>query len=122
MAARVFAFNMTDEARPSVRAQCMRKGVGYVEVPQADFGLTIQEIMNGRHGVQTEAPFSESFLLLSNLSQDQFNDVLDGMRGVYTGLKAIVTPTNRRWTPEKLLREIQAEHAAMREAAAKKQG
>ena len=91
MAARVFAFNMTDEARPSVRAQCMRKGVGYVEVPQADFGLTIQEIMNGRHGVQTEAPFSETFLLLSNLSQDQFNDVLDGVRGVYTGLKAIVT-------------------------------
>ena len=57
----------------------------------------------------------EKLLLLADFSRAEMDHLLDGLRAksVSIPLKAVLTPTNRRWTVLELIEELRRERAAV---------
>lgn len=78
-----------------------------VTVPREDCGLTLDVLTRGEHG--KAAPPVGKMLVLCGLDAE-----LDGLLAALrqagiTCLKAVLTPSNRNWTPGRLYRELERE-------------
>ena len=113
MAAMVFCMNVPDGDRGTVRAACMNQGIIMQVVQPEDFDLTIRELTGGLKGHAEEKLFEDTVYLMHNLSREQFDGFLDAIRPC-RGLRAIDTPTNRRWKVAELVQELKAEDKQLR--------
>ena len=72
-----------------------------VPVAKESCGLTLEALAQGKTGRESGVPIGGKMLVFCGLERE-----LDG-------LKAVLTPDNRSWTPGRLYRELQREHRAM---------
>ena len=126
------------EKRTAIRLTALRLGLPCREIPPAMQGLTIEELLSGTPldcpAGSTALPaseggtpssslkpqFEEELLLMHDLPQDDFHELLNTLRreGQSVRLKAVVTEHNRKWTAAQLFRALQSEDEAMRRRAA----
>ena len=117
--AELLLFNIADpEKRTALRLMSLRLGLQCQEIPIEQQGRTIEELLNGTadESVKSaEQPFTDELMLMHALTQEDFHTLLDTLRreGQSIRLKAVVTDHNRKWTAQRLHRELCAEEEAM---------
>ena len=118
--AELLLFNIADpEKRTALRLMSLRLGLQCQEIPIEQQGRTIEELLNGTadESVKSaEQPFTDELMLMHSLTQEDFHTLLDTLRreGQSIRLKAVVTDHNRKWTAQRLHRELCAEEEAMK--------
>lgn len=92
-------------------AQC---GAESVTIGRGSYGLTLEQLTRGETAQETgRTALGGKMLVFCGLDGE-----LDGLlaalrtRGI-TGLKAVLTPGNRTWTPERLYRKLERERRTM---------
>ena len=118
--AELLLFNIADpEKRTALRLMSLRLGLQCQEIPIEQQGRTIEELLNGtadESAKSAEQPFTDELMLMHSLTQEDFHTLLDTLRreGQSIRLKAVVTDHNRKWTAQRLHRELCAEEEAMK--------
>ena len=117
--AKALLFNITGDKRKKLGFLCMQYGITAVEGTGEDQTRPLGRILGrGDQGLPNtlDAPFADEMLVLDGLSSEQFHGLLNGMQMLQASVtyKAITTDHNLSWTPAKLLRELMAEHEAMK--------
>ena len=112
-------FNIHDpEKKTAIRLTALRLGLRYREILPERQGETLEVLLSGKaaNPAQPEGEaFADELLLMHALSQAEFHELLDTLRreGQSVRLKAVVTEHNRKWTAQRLHRELCAEEQAM---------
>lgn len=122
----VLAFHMSEERYARLDAVCRRNGIRLRPVPDEDcskplgvlLGLpesAFPEVPDAPETPAASAEFDTELLLLADMNNTALGRFLEDSRkeDVSVDYKAMLTPTNIRWTPAELLTELKAEHAAM---------
>ncbi len=112
----VLAFNLAPERAARVRTLCAVRKLGFRLVAPEAYGKSVGTLA----GVLPEEdepaqPFDEEMLVLCSLSEAQLDQFLRGLRASGmppVALKAVLTPSNARWTPARLCAELKREHEA----------
>ena len=117
--AKALLFNISGEKEKKLHFLCMQYGVTAMEGRGEDCNKSLGSLLGKEEysaAPTLEAPFPDEMLVLDGLSSDQFHGLLNGMQMLQVSIpyKAITTEHNLSWTPTKLLRELVAEHEAMR--------
>ncbi len=117
--AKVLLFNIVGDKQKKLQFLCMQYGITAVEGRGEDGNKPLGALL-GRPGFSAtpalDGPFSEEMVVLDGLSDHQFHGLLNGMQMLQATVtyKAVTTEHNLTWTPAKLLRELMAEHEAMK--------
>ena len=112
-------FNIQDpEKKTAIRLTALRLGLRCREILPERQGETLEELLSGdaANPAQPEGEaFADELLLMHGLAQAEFHELLDTLRreGQSVRLKAVVTEHNRKWTAQRLHRELCAEEQAM---------
>ena len=118
--AELLLFNIDDpEKRTALHLMSLRLGLQCREIPTEQQGRTIEELLDGtavESAKSAEQPFTDELILMHALTQEDFHILLDTLRreGQSIRLKAVVTDHNRKWTAQRLHRELCAEEEAMK--------
>ena len=89
-----------------------RCGAEAVTVSRESCGLTLDALAQGKTGAAGLAPGGK-LLVFCGLERE-LDELLAALRGAgIVCLKAVLTSTNRDWTPGRLYRELEREHRAM---------
>lgn len=89
-------------------------------VPPANFDKTLGTLALSKQK-ETPAPtgadasaFKESLIVFCDVSEKKFDKILFKLRQskISVDYKAILTPTNSKWTVKRLMLELEREHAA----------
>ena len=113
----LLGFNLESRAGRDLQAYCGKHGHIYKNVP-ADQQWKKLSVLAGlepeteRHGFT--AAFSGPMLVICLFSEKQMDDLLKTMRqtGADIPLKAVLTPSNARWTAAVLQKELEKEREA----------
>ncbi len=112
------------EEGAAIRALLSQRQIEARELPEASLGQSVAAFLESPQPQPVkETPYEGAVILFSGVEPKKQQETLRAMRsaGLALGaIKAVVTPTNRSWTFERLFAELSAEHAAM--AAAKTAG
>ena len=117
--AELLLFNIQDlEKKTAIRLTALRLGLLCREIPPERQGETLEALLAGEAADTAPAErdaFTDELLLMHALSQTEFHELLDTLRreGQSVRLKAVVTEHNRKWTAQRLHRELCAEEQAM---------
>lgn len=98
----------------TVAGVAQRFGAEAVNVPRSGWGTTLEALSRGETGASTPhgAPVGR-MLVLCGLD-DTLDELLPALRSAgIVCQKAVLTPSNRNWTPSRLYRELEREHRAM---------
>ena len=112
-------FNIQDpEKKTAIRLTALRLGLRCREILPERQGETLEALLTGaaaNPAQQEGEAFTDELLLMHALSQVEFHELLDTLRreGQSVRLKAVVTEHNRKWTAQRLHRELCAEEQAM---------
>ena len=112
-------FNIQDpEKKTAIRLTALRLGLRCREILPERQGETLEALLTGaaaNPAQQEGEAFTDELLLMHALSQAEFHELLDTLRreGQSVRLKAVVTEHNRKWTAQRLHRELCAEEQAM---------
>ena len=113
-------FNIQDpEKKTAIRLTALRLGLRCREILPERQGETLEALLSGEaaNPAQPEGEsFADELMLMHALTQAEFHELLDTMRreGKSIRLKAVVTEHNRKWTAQRLHRELCAEEEAMK--------
>lgn len=125
----VLLYNLDTPKGAKIRRMCLPLGLRTRLVEPAEYGLTLNDLVEGK---APETPwageaFCDEVLLLVNCPGPLLDRFLQGFRRNKippVGLKAVLTPTNGGWTSLELKEELSREREAIRQgqaAHAKKQ-
>ncbi|MBR0217478.1 MAG: DUF3783 domain-containing protein [Clostridia bacterium] len=120
--AEIYCFNLPEAVRGHVAALSMRYRIRMVEAGPEKAGLTVKELAAGFPGKDDSDAFEESLLLMDHFDQQQFNGFLDDLKQCtprFSGFKAIVTPSNRKWKVSALVEELRQEKMSIEQERAK---
>ena len=112
-------FNIQDpEKKTAIRLTSLRLGLSCREIPPERQGETLEALLSGdaaNPAQQQGEAFADELMLMHALAQEEFHELLDTLRreGQSVRLKAVVTEHNRKWTAQRLHRELCAEEQAM---------
>ena len=112
-------FNIQDpEKKTAIRLTALRMGLRCREILPERQGEKLEALLTGaaaNPAQQEGEAFTDELLLMHALSQVEFHELLDTLRreGQSVRLKAVVTEHNRKWTAQRLHRELCAEEQAM---------
>lgn len=118
MDAVVLAYNFEGAELKKLKKLCADKGVRLRSVQPEDFAQPVgalcgvEKRAEGVTGVSVE----EKLLVLARLAPRQLEALLAEMRTARVGagaLKAVLTPTNGKWSADRLCRELRRERDAM---------
>ena len=112
----ILLFGLDGEEAKTLSAALAAGGFGALAVPPERCGLTLADLLAGRQALATEpVPLPETMAVFHGIPGGELDRVLAILResGVTVGLKAMTTPTNLRWTPAELCRELAAERKAL---------
>ena len=104
-----------------IKVALMRQGLPCREVSSSEYGHPIGYLagLEGFGPAEEYAGqgFGAEMLVMSGLTQRQFNGLLDGLRASRAGvaLKAVITEHNAAWDSVALYKALQEEHDTMRE-------
>ena len=116
----VLLYNLNNEKGAKIRRMCLPLGLRARLVEPAEYGLTLNELVEGR---APETPwageaFADEVLLLVNCTGPLLDRFLQGFRRNKippVGLKAVLTPTNGTWNSLQLREELAREREAIRQ-------
>ena len=112
-------FNIQDpEKKTAIRLTALRLGLRCREILPERQGETLEALLSGDAANPAQPKgeaFADELMLMHALSQEEFHELLDTLRreGQSVRLKAVVTEHNRKWTAQRLHRELCAEEQAM---------
>lgn len=125
----IYTVGLGDGKSLLVENLCGSLGIHYIRLMERDRYRTIKEItVNIENGVmslngdfvidnaQKAGAANQEILLFSNLTENKLDEFLSAYKtaGIEpVSLKAVVTPTNEKWTIEELAEELMKERAAM---------
>lgn len=125
----IYTVGLGDGKSLLVENLCGSLGIHYIRLMERDRYRTIKEItVNIENGVmplngdfvidnaQKAGAANQEILLFSNLTENKLDEFLSAYKtaGIEpVSLKAVVTPTNEKWTIEQLAEELMKERAAM---------
>lgn len=102
---------------PEIREVLSQYCIAIREIPDSALGQTISAFLEKEtFAPGREEPHTGAVILFSSVEARKRQEVLRTLRDRGAGrgaIKAVVTPTNRSWTFEKLFTELNAEHAFM---------
>lgn len=117
----VLLFNLDTPKGAKIRRMCLPLKIRTRPVPKDSFGLSLGALTEGESALQPPAPeqdFSDELLLMAGFTGPQLNAFLEGFRRSHippVPLKAVLTQTNRDWTPAALRAELLREREAIRQ-------
>ena len=114
----ILTFNLSDVRLSKLRFLCMKLGVLVKAIQAEDFVQPIGALCGlAEHAeLQSADNFSEEMLIfchMDNIAVNRFLQTAKQMRFAPVALKAILTPTNAKWTPVQLCAELKQERAAL---------
>ena len=116
----VLLYNLNNEKGAKIRRMCLPLGLRARLVEPAEYGLTLNELVEG---AAPESPwagevFADEVLLLVKCTGPLLDRFLQGFRRNKippVGLKAVLTPTNGTWNSLQLREELAREREAIRQ-------
>ena len=104
------------DALPEIlAAAAAAKAVGAEAVPvsRESYGLSLGELAQGKTGTGGRALPAGKMVVFCGLERE-LDSLLAGLRqGGIVCMKAVLTPSNRSWTPGRLYQELELERRAM---------
>ena len=118
MRAKVLLYGIGDESeRDRALRSVLREGkLLTLDVAEAQLGETVGRLVSTNAACAPDTPPKDvpeaEFMLLCDLGDRQLDRLLAAMRraGAAVPHKAVLTAQNRKWTLEKLIREVVREH------------
>lgn len=118
----LFLYNLDTPRGSRLRRMCLPLGIRTKLVPPQAHTLTLEDLTGGAPPPEDGDPgFSEEMLLLAGFTSAQVDALLQGFRRAKlppVPLKAVLTPTNLKWTSVQLRDELLREHQAMTQGRA----
>ena len=115
----ILLYNLEGEKGRRVRLLAMRLRVRIQNVAPAEYGETLAALVGraDRENAPCEATFADEMLVFVDFDNGLLNRFLSEARnaGISVPLKAVLTPTNARWTSLRLREEISREREALRQ-------
>ena len=114
-------FGFPAEESAALVAACREAGFAALPVPEEKWGLTLSGILSGAAAPETSPEsLSEPLIVFHGLEDSALDAALALLRsrGI-RALKAVTTPTNLRWTPAALQRQLSAERKVIRKGKKK---
>ena len=95
-----------------IAAAAERCGAELQPVGRESCTLTLEALSQGKTGGASSAPIGK-ILVFCGLDRELDTLLVSLRQAGIICLKAVLTPNNRTWTPERLYRELEREHRAM---------
>ncbi len=118
MDAAVLAYNFDGAELKKLKKLCTGKGARVRAVAPEDFAQPLGALCGAEKRIDNPppaAPMDEKILVLAHFAPRQLDALLTDLRTARVGLdalKAVLTPTNAKWTADKLCAELLRERKA----------
>lgn len=119
----LLTFDLPQKQMPTLRMLCIRHGIQLVKADPAQYGECIGVLcgMDVPAGAEAAAPLAEPMLLFANLTMAAVQKFLNEAKAAKfsrPSLMAMLTETNRTWTPGQLQAQLAEERVMVREKMA----
>ena len=119
----LLAFDVPSKQTPILRMLCIRHGIQLVKADPALYGECIGVLcgMDDAVGTAAPEPLSEPMLLFANMTMAAVQKFLNEAKAAKfsrPSLMAMLTETNRAWTPAQLQAQLAEERVMVREKMA----
>ena len=116
----LLTFELQPKQMTSLRIICIRNGIQLVEADPAMYGETIGVLcgMDEAKGIAAEGGLAEPMLLFANMTMAAVQKFLNEAKAAKfsrPSLMAMLTETNREWTPIQLQEQLAEERVMVRE-------
>ena len=116
----LLTFELQPKQMTSLRIICIRTGIQLVKADPAMYGETIGVLcgMDEAKGIAAESGLSEPMLLFANMTMAAVQKFLNEAKAAKfsrPSLMAMLTETNREWTPLQLQSQLAEERVMVRE-------
>ena len=116
----LLTFELQPKQMTSLRIICIRNGIQLVKADPAMYGETIGVLcgMDEAKGIAAEGGLAESMLLFANMTMAAVQKFLNEAKAAKfsrPSLMAMLTETNREWTPIQLQEQLAEERVMVRE-------
>ena len=116
----LLTFELQPKQMTSLRIICIRNGIQLVKADPAMYGETIGVLcgMDEAKGIAAEGGLSEPMLLFANMTMAAVQKFLNEAKAAKfsrPSLMAMLTETNREWTPIQLQEQLAEERVMVRE-------
>lgn len=116
----LLTFELQPKQMTSLRIICIRNGIQLVKADPAMYGETIGVLcgMDEAKGIAAEGSLAEPMLLFANMTMAAVQKFLNEAKAAKfsrPSLMAMLTETNREWTPVQLQSQLAEERVMVRE-------
>ena len=116
----LLTFELQPKQMTSLRIICIRNGIQLVKADPAMYGETIGVLcgMDEAKGIAAEGGLAEPMLLFANMTMAAVQKFLNEAKAAKfsrPSLMAMLTETNRAWTPIELQQQLSEERVMVRE-------
>ena len=116
----LLTFELQPKQMTSLRIICIRNGIQLVKADPAMYGETIGVLcgMDEAKGIAAEGGLAEPMLLIANMTMAAVQKFLNEAKAAKfsrPSLMAMLTETNREWTPVQLQSQLAEERVMVRE-------
>lgn len=111
---KILAFGLAPEAIEKLQAVLRLSGVTVVPVSRASASLPLFRIVDTPEEAPAEA-FEESLLLFADFDRKSLHETLNRLEKEHfsADYRAVITPTNRDWLPDRLFDTLREEKKAL---------
>ena len=116
----VLIYHLAGEEEEALRKLAAQRKLRVVKVTPAGYEIRLSELAEREEDVPASPeggePFRERMMVFAGFEEGEFDLLLETLRDRKIGigaLKAVLTPTNARWTSRQLHAELQKEREAI---------
>ena len=117
---KILLFNLSEQSLSAVKRTALVMKIKLQQVTAEQYNSVLEDIINGEgeFGYNGELP-AESMIVLCGIAGRRLEEVLMSLRKnkAVIDYKAVLTQHNCKWTPLKMLEEMEKEKKAFEEAA-----
>ena len=119
----ILVFDLPAQKSASLRVLCIKNQIQLVKADPAQYGETLGVLLglDAPAGVQNEVTLAEPMMVFANMTLaavQKFLNEAKAARFARPSLMAMLTETNRTWTPTELQEQLMAERVMVREKMA----
>lgn len=114
----VLCFNFTDEKYEKIENIARKQGVRIKRPERGDFEKSVGELAGFQNItlIDGQIDFDDELMVIQGLLGGDFDKFLKTLRAneIIVPYKAMLTETNKSWTPAELAKQIKLEHEQMK--------
>lgn len=114
----VLCFNFTDEKYEKIENIARKQGVRIKRPERGDFEKSVGELAGFQNitPIDGQIDFDDELMVIQGLLGGDFDKFLKTLRAneIIVPYKAMLTETNKSWTPAELAKQIKLEHEQMK--------